>query len=331
MSRRHPFPIQEVVGCAPTFEQDELPGFERATLQLPEEDDGKLAATLIRTKKSTPDDRPAVLYLHGFVDYFFQEHLAAAFEEAGFRFYALELRRYGRSIRPGNRVCTASNVAEYFPEIDWATNVIAGQHQKIAGLIAHSTGALIMSIYLSTRRPRHIADSMVLVSPFLRFNLRAFDRGLTVLVARIGRFRPDFLLPQKLKPAYGRTIHKSQHGEWDYDLSRKPLEGFPLYAGWFRMIRAAHSYVAQGLDLRLPILSMFSDRSRYGGKQTVPEDLEADLVLNVNHIRERSPLLGPQVELREIPGGVHDLTLSKKPVRDEAIAAMVRFIQDHSK
>jgi alpha-beta hydrolase superfamily lysophospholipase len=172
---------------------------------------------------------------------------------------------------------------------------------------------------------------MVLVSPFLRFNLRAFDRGLTVLVARIGRFRPDFLLPQKLKPAYGRTIHKSQHGEWDYDLSRKPLEGFPLYAGWFRMIRAAHSYVAQGLDLRLPILSMFSDRSRYGGTQTVPEDLEADLVLNVNHIRERSPLLGPQVELREIPGGVHDLTLSKKPVRDEAIAAMVRFIQDHSK
>lgn len=330
MSRHHPFPSSEVVGCGPKFEADELPGFERATLPLPEENDGPLAATLIRTQGPEDDKRPAVLYLHGFVDYFFQTHLAAAFEAAGYRFYALELRRYGRSIRPGNRACMAWDVSEYFPEIDWATDYILSRHKTIAGLVAHSTGGLIFSVYLSTRRPRHIAHSLVLCSPFLKFNLRSFDRGLTVVVARIGRFRPDLLLPQKLKASYGRTIHKSQKGEWDYDLSRKPLDGFPLYAGWIRMIRSAHAYVAQGLHLKLPILSMHSDKSRVGGAAPVPEDFEADLVLNVEHIKALSPRLGDSVRLCEIPGGLHDLTLSREPVRTRAISEMVRFVQEHS-
>ena len=39
-----------------------------------------------------------MLYLHGFNDYFFQTHLADAWLEAGFDFYALDLRKYGRSL-----------------------------------------------------------------------------------------------------------------------------------------------------------------------------------------------------------------------------------------
>lgn len=42
--------------------------------------------------------RRAVLYVHGFVDYFFQTHLADAFEEHGYTFYAIDLRGYGRSL-----------------------------------------------------------------------------------------------------------------------------------------------------------------------------------------------------------------------------------------
>jgi alpha-beta hydrolase superfamily lysophospholipase len=82
-----------------------LPGFEKASRDLPREQDGELVATLVRTTQAVDDNRPAVLYVHGFVDYFFQVHVAQEFEKAGFRFYALDLRRSGRSLRDGNLPC----------------------------------------------------------------------------------------------------------------------------------------------------------------------------------------------------------------------------------
>ena len=42
-----------------------------------------------------------MLYLHGWNDYFFQTHLADYLTELGLDFYALDLRRYGRSLRRG--------------------------------------------------------------------------------------------------------------------------------------------------------------------------------------------------------------------------------------
>lgn len=321
---------EQVVECAPLFSQDELPGFESATLELPSEGDGPLAATLIRTLGPENDPRPAVLYVHGFVDYFFQRHLAAAFESAGFRFYALELRRYGRSIRPGNRCCMAWHLDSYFTELDWAVQVIKTSHGVPAGLVAHSTGALISALFLRARDAHSIARSLVVNSPFLRFNLKRADRVLLHLVARLGRYAPEVRLPQRLPSTYGKTLHKSERGEWDYDLNKKPLDGFPLYAGWFHMIQSAHQEVEKGLSLPLPVLSLHSDQSRFARREPVDADFEADLVLNVAHIRELSPRLGPNVTLREIPKGVHDLTLSRLPTRELAVDEMVRFVTQHN-
>ena len=41
-----------------------------------------------------------MLYLHGFVDYFFQAHVGAAVAAHGEDFYALDLRGHGRSLLP---------------------------------------------------------------------------------------------------------------------------------------------------------------------------------------------------------------------------------------
>jgi alpha-beta hydrolase superfamily lysophospholipase len=40
------------------------------------------------------------------------------------------------------------------------------------------------------------------------------------------------------------------------------------------------------------------------------------LILNVEHIKQFAPRLGRQVVLREIPGGKHDLTLSRQEPRE---------------
>src|SRR5690606_40133468 len=61
-------------------------------LDLP---DGAVA-TLVRRETEPAGDRPAVLYVHGFIDYFFQTHVAEAVEARGYRFYALEDRKSTR-------------------------------------------------------------------------------------------------------------------------------------------------------------------------------------------------------------------------------------------
>lgn len=311
------------------FDEDELPGFEKTSLELSPEDDGPLAATLVRTKHVGDDSRPAVLYLHGFSDYFFQTHVADAFEAAGYRFYALELRRYGRSIRPGNRPCMAWDVSDYFPEIDWAFEMIRASHPRVSSFVTHSTGSLIAASYLAARHPQRLVSSLVANSPFLRFNLSQTKRALSVVVARLSPLRPQFLVPARLEGIYDRTLHTSESGSWTYDLNKKPIGGFPVHAGWFGMIRGAQRRVRRGLGLELPILVLHSDRSRRSTTGPSPEDFEADLVLDVEDMKRLGPRLGSRVTTREIPEGLHDLTLSKKSARDAAVEAMISFVREH--
>ena len=90
-----------------TWSPDFLVGYETTELALPgaepapgEPADVELVATLIRKSGPRIGTR-AVLYLHGWNDYFFQTHVADYLTDLGYDFYAVELRRYGRSIRPG--------------------------------------------------------------------------------------------------------------------------------------------------------------------------------------------------------------------------------------
>ncbi len=316
---------QRVGECGLEFVPDELDGFEKATLQVASEGDGELTAALVRTVREGDDRRPAVIYLHGFVDYFFQTHLARAFEDAGFRFYALELRRYGRALRQGNRPCFARSIEDYFEELDWAVGAIKTCHPRIEALVAHSTGGLIAALYLDDRKADPPVERLILNSPFLRFPFRLKKRLLAWFVVRAARFAPTFVLPQTMDVVYGKTLHKDYGGEWEYDLAKKPVEGFPLYAGWFRMIRRAHARVAKGLSVPVPVLVLHSNASKFSGSEVVDADRCADIVLNVEHMKMLGPKLGENVTLLEIPGGVHDLILSRKQSRDLALRAMIEF------
>ena len=78
-------------------------------------------ATLIR-KTSNRGGRRAVLYLHGWNDYFFQTHLAEYLSDIGYDFYALDLRRYGRSMRPGLLRGFITDLDDYGLELDAAVD-----------------------------------------------------------------------------------------------------------------------------------------------------------------------------------------------------------------
>ena len=79
------------------FDDRLLPGYQARSWPVEDaeladgEPDEQLTATLVR--RNAPQHQRAVLYVHGWSDYFFQTHLADFWNEQGFDFYALDLRR----------------------------------------------------------------------------------------------------------------------------------------------------------------------------------------------------------------------------------------------
>src|SRR4051794_9083884 len=89
------------------------------TLELPDDDEGSVVATLVHR----PADKPgpvAVLHVHGFCDYFFQTAEAEFFTSLGYDFYALDLRKYGRSLLPHQTPNFCSDLGVYGAELDEA-------------------------------------------------------------------------------------------------------------------------------------------------------------------------------------------------------------------
>lgn len=306
--------------------------FEARTLPLP----GGAQATLVRHAPSTPGDgarddgpprRVAVLSVHGFVDYFFHPHVARALAAAGYAPYAVDLRGHGRSlaahVAAGHDPNLVTDLALYAHDLDAAAAAVrAAGHERLV-VLGHSTGGLVAPLWANGRPGR--ADALVLNSPWLELNEGWLQRGpATWAVELLGGVAPRLVVGH-LGEHYGRALHRDGGGEWDYDLAWKPHEGFPVRAAWLREIRRAHRRVARGLDLRVPVLVLASDRSGPHGSWH-PELVTTDSVLDVVHIRDRAPRLGSDVTLREIAGGAHDLALSPEPARDAYLAAVVEFL-----
>ncbi|MGL4651305.1 MAG: hypothetical protein ACRC1H_18005, partial [Caldilineaceae bacterium] len=91
------------------------------TLDCRPDDQGEVVATLVRpfASRSGRGGR-AVLSLHGYVDYYFHPHVAQALLDGGHTFYALDLRKYGRSLRPHQTPYFCRSLTEYYEEISLA-------------------------------------------------------------------------------------------------------------------------------------------------------------------------------------------------------------------
>jgi alpha-beta hydrolase superfamily lysophospholipase len=302
------------------------PPYEREVIELGDDDEGRVIATLVRRRAETPTVR-AVLYVHGYVDYFFQTHLADFYVDRGFDFYAIDLRKHGRSLLAHQTPNFCQSLTEYFPDLDAAIDLIRDRDGHEVVLVnAHSTGGLTASLWAHHTRTEQRLDALFLNSPF--FDLTAppwVRRTLAPAVAGTGRWRPRAALPSRGSVAYGSSIHSSMNGEWAFDLAWKPVPGFAIRTGWLRAVRAGHRELRAGLDIDVPVLVACSTRSYPRGAFT-PAAAKADAVLNVADIARWAPNLGRLVTLARIEDGVHDLTLSAAPVRERLFDSVGRWI-----
>src|SRR5438874_13756124 len=143
-----------------------LTGYEALELEFPADYDGPVVATLVRLPTARAE-RGAVLYVHGYSDYFFQRHMAERFAAEGYAFYALDLRKYGRSLRPHQHPNFSKTLTEHYADLDAALETI-GEPVLLAG---HSMGGLVCSLYAHEGAHRSQVHSLWLHSPVFGWNL----------------------------------------------------------------------------------------------------------------------------------------------------------------
>lgn len=312
------------------------PGYEQAVLPLGEDPDtGKdVRAVLVRAAggnaKADPR-KPALLWVHGLSDYFFQDHVAEYFTGLGYPFYAIDLRRCGRARTRGQRWHYTLDMANYFPELTAALEYTAAQHGSVVP-VAHSTGGLIAPLWADHLRRQDPANhaklrGMVLNSPWLdlQFNPLVVKPARPVINA-LGKALPLLPLPGGKLGAYGVSIHESQHGEWAFDTEKKPLTGHRKYLGWLRAVNRAQEQIHRGgVDTGVPTLTLVSSHS-YLGKDYSPAADAADTVLDVDQIRTWAPTLSKDADVKTIDGARHDVFLSEPFAREVAFKATAEWL-----
>ena len=307
---------------------DVLAGFEQSTLQLGADPDGEgaLFATVVRAADAAPSTR-VVLAVHGFTDYFFHTELAARLAERGWRFYAVDLRKCGRSWRAGQTPHFTTDLARYDRELAAAAALIDAENPGARLLVyGHSTGGLVATLWLDRLRrggtPAAMAG-LVLNSPFFDLRGPAFvrTRVATTAIGAVSRVRKTRVLRAPGTGGYGLTLHRDYHGEFDYDLRWKPLGGFPVTFGWIAAIRRGQAQLHRGLDVGVPNLILRSDHTV--SETASPEVMQrGDAVLDVDHIARWSGCVGNRQTVVPVTDAKHDVFLSLPGPRAAAYAEL---------
>ncbi|MBS1698932.1 MAG: alpha/beta hydrolase [Actinobacteria bacterium] len=332
----------EPQGWAPDVLGDE---FMQLTLPLGSDEEGELVATLVRAlpridlRRRLFGDRRGladvdVLYVHGWSDYFFQKRLARFWTGRGARFFALDLRKYGRSLRPGQTPGYVSDLAEYDEDIAAALAAMqagmAPAKPRRLVLLGHSTGGLTLSLW-AARNPG-IASAVILNSPWLEFQLSRFTREtIAPLVGMRAKRRPLERAPQVDLGFYTRAQSAVADPEdpMEVNLDWRPEQTMAVHAGWLHAVLAGHATIAAGIRIAAPVCVLLSAHSAYPTSWS-DELTRADSVLVVDDIARASLKLGPSITIEWIEGALHDVFLSQHDARETAYARLGHWVDGWS-
>lgn len=309
--------------------KDILPGFESEFIRMPDSFDGPVRCTLIR-KLAPKKTRKAFLYVHGFNDYFFQSEMGERMIDSGYNFYAVDLRRYGRSRLPWQYPFNVRDQKEFFQDIDSALVRIRRDGNTDITLGGHSTGGLTVCYYAACRGRRIGVERVVTDSPFLEWNFNAFMRNIAAnMIEGLSYITPNAKIPQGHCDGYAYSLLKQYDGEWEYNTDWKMVYSPPVTMSWVRAVNASQrDLMRKRGNVAVPLLVMTSSRKIDGCNYT-PEFSTGDCVLDPEMIRKRGEKLGGDSTRMVciVDSGVHDLILSRFPSREQAYGYMFDFMR----
>ncbi|MGB3375328.1 MAG: alpha/beta hydrolase [Microbacterium sp.] len=314
--------------------------FEQLTLPLGEDSEGEIVATLVRALPDAApwwrlgrDRRPLadvdVLYVHGWSDYFFQKRLARFWTSRGARFFALDLRKYGRSLRPGQTPGFITDLGEYDAEIEAGLAARGDAAGRRLVLLGHSTGGLILSLWAS-RHPQQV-DALILNSPWLEFQLGAARAAIAPVVGLQARLWPMDAAPQVDLGFYSRAQKAviDPDDPMETDLAWRPEQSMTVHAAWLHAILQGHRRVSDGLGITAPVCVLLSARTAVPTRWS-EELTRADSVLVVDDIARAALKLGSSVTIERIEGALHDVFLSERTARADAYGRLERWVSGWS-
>ncbi len=297
---------------------------------MPDDYEGKVVSTLIKKESVNKTDQ-AILYVHGYNDYFFQSQLGDSMTVHGYNFYAIDLRKYGRSILAHQEPFSCKNINEYFQEIDSALTIIRQEGNEHIFIMAHSTGGLVTSLYMNDRKGRFPVKGLILNSPFLDMNMSWFLEEIGIpVVSFLGKFFPNMKVQGYALSTYAQSLLRQYKGEWDFNTDWKKINGYPKRAGWIRAIHQGHKKVQKGLDIPCPVLVLSSDNSSTEKEEWSDKFHSSDIVLDVNDIQKHGAKLGNYVTRDTVPNGIHDLILSPEPARNIAYQKIFQWLSENN-
>ncbi len=300
-------------------------GYEMKYIEHGRDYEGKVRSTVIRKLSPQGGDK-AVLYIHGYNDYFFQKEMGDRFVGSGYNFYAVDLRKYGRSLLPGQTRFEVRDLSEYFGDIVSAMTQMRRDGIRDVILMGHSTGGLVASYYMD-RSKDTMVKALVLNSPFLDWNLSGFLRNVVIpAVGTIGAVLPGIRISNGHSSAYGESLLSSCHGEWTYNTEWKTMQPLKVSTAWVRSIAKAQHHLQRRSRIKVPVLLMHSDNTVQGDTYT-DAFRHGDAVLNIESISKYGRRLGKKVEDVAIKGGLHDLVLSEKSVRNTVYRTIFSFLR----
>ena len=314
---------------------DILEGYEARYVDQGVQFDGPCRSTIVRLRSRRPSKK-GYLYIHGFNDYFFQSEMGERYVDSGYHFYAVDLRRYGRSKQPWQYPYNIRDAKKYYDDIDSAIVQMRRDGIEDITLGGHSTGGLIVTAYGIDKSDSIEVERIVTDSPFYAWNFNSTYRHLLIpSVRNLSVLIKNAKIPQGHCDGYAYSLLKEYDGEWTYNTDWKMIYSPPVTFSWVGQIQSTQNKVKKHGDrLRVPLLVMHSSRKVDGCNYT-PTFQYGDAVLDpvmIGEIAEKIKGKSPEeVRICVVDSGLHDLILSKRPHRDQAYDYIFNFIRQTSR
>ena len=310
-------------------------GYTAHRIDLGADEEGPLIATLVHRVPAAGAgvvgppgaEKPPILMMHGWSDYVFDRDLMEHLGHSGHDVWGLDLRKYGRSLLPGQTATAIDHLNRYDAEIGASLRIIGRERPPI--MLAHSTGGLIAALW--AQRSPGTVRGIALNSPWLEMHLGPVTRSLAEAPVRLlaDRLRQRPILPFG-SDHYARTTHRDFGGPHDYDLTLKPAGGHRLPATTLSAIIDGQRRLAAAGPLSIPVLVLHSARSRIGPRFT-EEMRRADSVLDIRSLAAAAARLGPEVRIEPVEGARHDVFLSDADARSSAVAILDDWLKTPSR
>lgn len=313
--------MDKSAGAELSWSHDVLPEFSQAWL-------GRRGSSpvLVRLDRQPERLRGLILHVHGYNDYFFQEHLAHFFRTEGFAFYAVEMRGAGRAMEARALPHYMDDISEPGDDIETAARALEALHPGAPLIVhAHSTGGLSAVIWAADRAVPALRG-LILNSPLFGRREKGFKKHGAFLLPLLRRVAPRMIVSHR-GSVYSQHLHVNGDGRWEFDTELKSPRGVPARAAWAAAVRRAQHRLSRGLHLEIPVLVARS-------AQTGPEDHanpdlgRQDIVVDVNAIARLAPRIGPRVTELVVQDGLHDLCLSDPEPRERFLAGVKAWLDE---